>query len=323
MRTLLGVLQLIRLPLLLTALADASVVAVVHHGGLAWDALVPLWVCAAGLYVFGMAGNDWFDRASDREAMQAGSAGRANPIVAGLVPDVVALGVVMLSGVAAVVVASLSPHVNEWATLAGLAMALAYNAGGKRLPPLGLLLLGGGRAANAGQGILDPATMPYWAVPAVLGFHVVFVSAFAYAWERKRPSLYGNNWLYLLAGCGVVLAAMGLAKQTLGTQYWPAGKGIAAVAAAWVVFLALFVFIFLKVPRLRRGPTLVLMGLSWLIVLDWAFCYAAGLPQTGALFGALLAGVYAARIGMRRLARVLQPKAAAPPARTPRRRRRR
>ena len=128
-------------------------------------------------------------------------------------------------------------------------------------------------------------------MPGIIGFHVIFVSAFAYAWEAKRPPLGGNNWFILLALCSLSLLGLGLARQKLGAVLWPAGGSLWPVGAAWGVFAVLFLAIFARALRGRRGGLLVHSGLSWLIVLDWAFVYAGGQKQAGVLFAALLACV--------------------------------
>jgi len=297
-KTLLAILRLVRFPLIFTALADASVVVVLRAEGLDWPALAGVWAAAAGLYVFGMAGNDLFDVRRDRRAASTRRSGRINPVASGEMPFALAVGVALAGVSAAAAAAAMSPAVNPWMTLAVAGMALAYNAGAKFATPVGLLLLGGIRAANAAQGLTGTETLSFWAVPAVIGGHVIFISAFAHAWERKRPPLYGNNWFYLMALCAAALLGLGLARRHLHVDFWPAGEGLGRVGGTWLLFVAVFFWIFLKAPARRRGPLLVLVGLSWLIVLDGAFVLAAGLTRAGWLFGGLLAAVVCSTRGV-------------------------
>ncbi len=293
MKTLLAILRLVRFPLIFTAFADASVVVCLRAEGLDWPALAGLWAAAGGLYVFGMAGNDLFDVRRDRRALTARRTGRVNPVASGEIPVALAAGITLAGAATAAAAAALSPAVNPWMTLAVAGMALAYNAGAKLATPVGLVMLGGIRAANAAQGLVGDDVLAFWAVPAILGGHVIFVSAFAHAWEHKRPPLHGNNWFYLLALCAAALLCLALARRHLQVNFWPAGEGLGCVAGAWGLFVAVFFWIFLRAPAGRRGPLLILIGLSWLIVLDGAFVLAAGLTRASWVFAGLLAAVIA------------------------------
>jgi hypothetical protein len=307
MKTLLAILRLVRFPLLFTALADASVIVLLRHGGLFdWSALGPVWLSAAGLYVFGMAGNDLLDARRDRLAGQAGHGGRVNPVAAGQLSPTLAATIALTAAVVALMAAILSPAVNIWIVLAVLGMALLYNGGAKKFPPVGLLLLGLIRAGNAAQGLTGSAMTEWWFVPGLLGMHVLIVSAFAYAWEGKKPPLYGNNWFHLMWLTALTLAGVEMIRKHLGASPWPTGEAW-VVALAWLGFVALFVAIFLKVPRAQRGGLLVYVGLSWLVVLDGAFLLAAGHGQAVWLYGLLLGAVL---LSGRMLRRLSSPRAA-------------
>ncbi len=290
MKTLFAILRLVRFPLIFTAIADASVVVVLRAQGMEWPALGAVSAAAAGLYVFGMAANDLFDVSRDRKARAAGGGGRVNPVASGELPVATAGGVAAAGLGGATAAAMLSSAIDPVVTAAAACMILLYSAGLKRFPPAGLLLLGAIRAANASQGLVGDAAVLWWAVPAVIGGHVLFVSAFAYAWEGKKPPLYGNNWYILLALSAASVLALGTVANRLGVQFWP-GVGLHKIGLAWGLFLLGFLLIFSRAPRRQRGPLLILGGLTWLIVLDYTFILAAELTEPGWLYAALLAGV--------------------------------
>lgn len=294
MKTLQAILRLIRLPLLFTAMADASVVVLLTRG-FDWSALLAVWTAAAGLYIFGMAGNDCFDIQRDRAALQAGHAGRVSPLAASQLSLPLAVAVTLGGAGLALAMARLSPAINPWMTLAALALALLYNSGVKFVPPIGLVLLGAVRAANAAQGLTGGAEHSFWLVPAVIGLHVTFVSSFAYAWEAKQPLLGKRNIAILLAVCALVLADLVMTGHRHAVHFWPTSQGLWMVALAWSAFLAVMILIHRRAPRPQRGPLLILTGLSWLIILDWSFVLAAGFYRAGVIFAVLLAAVLISR----------------------------
>lgn len=288
MQSLLAIARLVRLPLLFTALADASVVVLLTRG-FDWRALSAVWAAAAGLYVFGMAGNDAMDAPADR-ARPSGP-GRVNPVAAGELPRALAAVIALAGATLAVGVAAVCATVNIRFTLIAIGAIAIYNGLAKRWPPAGLLLLGVVRAANAAQGLTGDWTVAWWLAPALIGAHVVFVSAFAYAWEAKRPRLTWFGTVILIGAC--FAAAVGLiAADMFGrVALWPATPGrLWIVAVAWGLFLLLFAAIARKAPRSQRGPLLIFTGLSWLIVLDWSFLLAADVCEGGLLMAALLGG---------------------------------
>jgi len=293
-------LRLIRFPLLFAALADASVAAMlVRQGEFDVAALMAVWLAAGGMYVFAMAANDVFDAGPDRQAQQAGRFSRINPVASGELAFPVAAAVAFGGAGLAVAAAVASPAVNDWAVVAGLAAVVLYNVGAKRFPPVGLVMLGAVEAAYAGLALTGGEALRWWAVPTILACHVIFIRAFAHAWQRKRPPLYGNNWFILLAACSACLLALGWARQRLGAEFWPAGERLGNVGMMWGVFLIVFGAIFLRAARAQRGPLLVLAGTAWLILLDFAFVQAAGYNRPSMLFLGLLAGMVLATQLMR------------------------
>ncbi len=303
MKTLLAILRLIRLPLLFTALADATVVVVIIAKDIHWPALEAVWGATAGLYLFGVALNDVIDARRDRATEASGAFGRVNPVAGGDLPAPAALAIALLGALLAFTAAWASEYVNITMTATAAGLILAYNLGLKRFPPIGLPILGAIRAAWAAQGLVGDDMLTLWAVPAVIAAHTVFVSAFAYAWEGRKPPLYGNNWLHLLAVCAAALVGLGMAPDKWGAGFWPADRSLSKVYLTWALFIAVFGGIFARLPRTQRGQVLRFFGLVWLILLDYSFVLAAGVTQPGLIFVALLACVFVSVQAMRMLAR--------------------
>ncbi len=291
MKTLTALLVVLRLPLLPSVLANASVVVVLmgKGAGLPWAALVPAWVAAAGIYVFGAAGSVLVDAPRDR---QRPPAERTNPIVTGDLPDWLA-GLLALAGAAAAAgtafgfAGALEPKT----VLAALALTAVWLGGAKRWPPSALVLAALVHAAVAAMGLTGEAVLRWWAVPGILAAHALLVEAFAYAWEGQRPPLYGNNWFHLLVAVGVVLVVLTAVGQRRPVQWWPAQRSLGIVGATWALFAVVFALIFTRVSPPRRGPALRVIGAGWMILLDLAFVTTAGADAATGLFLALLAAM--------------------------------
>jgi len=289
MTTLFAILRLIRLPMLFCFLADAAVVVLLAGGEqIPYADLKAVWLAAAGLYLFATAGNDAIDARRDR---QSPLPGRTNPIATGDLPATVAVVLAGLGAVLAATAAVVSPVIHAPATFAAIAMIAVYNGGAKRFPPLGLVLLGLIRAANASQPLTGGPADQWWAVPAIIALHTIFVSAFAYAWERRRPPLYGNNWFHLLVLVAVGVAAFGMAAQKGAIHLWPPDLGLTQVWLVWALFALVFGAIFSRAGAAQRGPLLRLVGLNWLILLNYSFILSAGLRRPGWVYLALAAAV--------------------------------
>ena len=97
-------------------------------------------VTSVALYWFGMAANDLFDRDKDRRA------GVPRPLVTGAVSAIEVTAILFLLAAVALAIGfrlqALAP------ITAILVLSLLYNAGGKRIPAIGNLLMGGCRAGN-------------------------------------------------------------------------------------------------------------------------------------------------------------------------------
>ncbi|NLF32120.1 MAG: hypothetical protein GX591_14695 [Planctomycetes bacterium] len=291
MTTLPAILRLLRPHLLPVYLANASVVVLLtdRGGDLPWAALAPAWLAAAGLHVFAAAGGDLVDARRDR---QRPPDERTNPIATGALADwlvgLIALAAAALAAGAAV---GFGGALEPITVLAALGLTAVFLGGARRWPPAGLLLTALIQAAVAAMGLTGEAVFQWWAVPGILGAHTLLVSAFAYAWEGRRPPLYGNNWFHLLVATGAVLAVLTAAAQRWSVQWWPSEAKLNTVFLTWGLFALVFAVIFTRVSRARRGAMLRLVGMNWLILLDLAFVTTVGADRATWLFLVLLAAV--------------------------------
>jgi hypothetical protein len=152
-----------------------------------------------------------------------------------------------------------------------------YDFAGKYLVALGLLSLGMIRFLHAA--VAAPWLPVVWH-PLLLLNHVVILSAVAYHWEEKRPSLTRAHWVTVLGGLAgvnvLVLGSIGWRRgdQTLGglitaLEIKPA---LILPAAAIVMFLVVAWMVRRRNRAARdAGQKLMLYGLLWLIVYDAAF----------------------------------------------------
>ncbi len=157
----------------------------------ATDALGLTLACGVSVlaYWFGMATNDVLDFRKDREL----APGRPLPSGALGLRAAMIVAAVLLSG--AYVVAAFARVLPAlWALVV---LILVYNAGGKRVPVLGNLLMGSCRAANlllgasavAGVSILDVLRSPQLvAAAAVLGLYIAAVTAISVLEDRAHDS---------------------------------------------------------------------------------------------------------------------------------------
>jgi hypothetical protein len=297
MKTLFAIGRLVRLPMLFCFLADAAVIVLLRAGeDIPYDDLKAVWLAAAGLYLFATAGNDAVDAHRDRRTPPPG---RTNPIATGDLPVIAGVVLAIVGAAVAAAAAVTSPIVHAPTVLVAMAMIAVYNAGARRFPPIGLVLLGLIRAANAAQTLTPDVATQWWAIPAVIAAHTIFVSAFAYAWERRRPPLYGNNWFHLLVLVAAAIAGLTVAAQRWSVRFWPAGTALTQVWLVWGLFALVFVAIFTRTGPAQRGPLLRMVGLNWLILVDYAFLLAAGLRRPGWVYLILAA---AAAVSIRLMA---------------------
>ena len=281
---LLPVLQLTRMALVFTAIADSQCELL-----LGWarrgDAQGALFIPAAqvlsillvsiGLYGFGMSLNDIIDRRRDAQI----AAGR--PLPSGRIGLVTAHVICILLALAALLAgahyARISHHhgILSFLLVIGTGLLIAfYDAAGKYLVAPGLLSLGFIRFCHA---VVPSPELPVLWHPLLLLNHVTILSTIAYVWEAKRPALTKLHWWGVLGGLGLFDAlAMavvawrrydGSIPEALGLTY-----GLLLPAGAVLLFVALGAYVRRSLPTRRAaGQKLMLFGLLWLIVYDACF----------------------------------------------------
>ncbi|MEM8875799.1 MAG: UbiA family prenyltransferase [Planctomycetota bacterium] len=263
---LLSVLQLTRMALVFTAVADAQA-ALLLAGRWEWQTSVAAAGMSVGLYGFGMTFNDIVDQRRDAQIAKTRPlpSGRLRPVTAHLLA-----ALLLIAGLGfGAWLATMMPDFRMTLTLvvATAVLIAFYDLAGKYLVAPGLLALGMIRFFHA---VVPASPLPVELHALVLLHFVAALSAVCYGLEQKRPLLRPLHVMLVLAGLAVMDAAI-LYRRGLAIFEMPplavasllfALLGF-AVAGGWLV----------SVTRDSRalGKRLMLVGLLWLIVLDAAF----------------------------------------------------
>ena len=284
---LLSLLQLTRMALVFTAIADGLCTVMLSTQREAradgvpfrelmadrWHWAVLAAAVSAGLYGFGMTLNDIIDRRRDSQIAPGRPlpSGRIGVVTAHVI--CAALGLLALTAGGAY--AALS---DDWMSLvlvvwAGMLIAF-YDLAGKYLVAPGLLTLGLIRFFHAL--VPDPRVPLLWH-PLLLLNHVAILSTVAYLWEEKRQALTKIHWWVVLGGLGVIdlLAVVLVAQRSLYNNkayrldvrpelLLPLAAAAAFVLVAWLIRRR-------SATSREAGQKLMLFGLLWLIVYDAAF----------------------------------------------------
>jgi 4-hydroxybenzoate polyprenyltransferase len=286
---LLTLLQLTRMALVFTAIADASCTLLLSARRatppgesmllhLQPDRIVLAALISVGLYGFGMSLNDIIDRRRDSQL----APGR--PLPSGRLDLYTAYGICAALALLALVCGSLfvrrgglEGDMMSIVLVVGTALLISfYDIAGKYLVAPGLLALGLIRFFHAL--IPDPSIPLLWH-PLLLLNHVTILSTVAYVWEEKRPALTKLHLWTVAAG---LLAANGLGVLLVVLRRphdWHARLDItwplAVPAAAAVAFVLVAWTIKRRAHTSREaGQRTMLFGLLWLIVYDAAFVAA-------------------------------------------------
>jgi hypothetical protein len=294
-KRLLGVLQLTRMALVFTAIADSFcsliLLAKSPHGGMPLDPdqlLTParyLTVAAIsiGLYGFGMSLNDIIDRRRDRQiaAHRPLPSGRVGVITAHVICALLMFGALG----AAAFYWKLSGYSRSFIYMVvAVALIWFYDVAGKYLVAFGIVTLGLIRFFHV---LVAAPTVPVLWHPLLLFNHVVLLSMVAYRWEQKRPTLTRVHM-------GIIIASLALVDSiaiiVLGTirgggdgdvitalrldpsMMWR--PGLLVPIGAVVGFILVAMYIRWRTPGLRdAGQKLMLYGLLWLTVYDACFIF--------------------------------------------------
>jgi hypothetical protein len=288
---LLTVLQLTRMALVFTAIADAQcglllrVGTNLRPGQALAGVLRPEWMLAVGaisvgLYGFGMSYNDIIDRRRDQQiaAFRPLPSGRIGILTAHLVCVMLAVSAAAGGVLLYLTGAGAMPMVLVGVTLGLIAF---YDLAGKYLVGPGLLALGLVRFFQA----LVPAARTHWPyVPVVwhplwLLNHVAILSTVCYWWEEKRPALTRRHWWGVFGWLAAIDAAVIAVVGSDGPGSFVGNLGMRWQLLMPVAASALFVGVAWRIRRTsatRReaGQKAMLYGLLWLIVYDASFVAA-------------------------------------------------
>lgn len=285
--SLLPVLQLTRMALVFTAIADSLCALMLWARWENDPGILSPWrifgvvLVSIGLYGFGMTLNDIIDRRRDRTlaAHRPLPSGRIGLVTAYMI--CLLLGVLtLIGGITLIVTTPIEDRAAGWASMLLIlwtaTLIVFYDLAGKYLVAVGLLTLGFVRFFHA----LIPA--PQWPLiwhPLLLLNHVTILSAVAYRWEQKRPSLTDLHWRGLLGALAVVnVMVIGLVcwlryrpGATFAEILWiQPGLLLPVIAMLLFVAVAYSIYWWSDTPR-QAGQNVMLYGLLWLIVYDAAF----------------------------------------------------
>lgn len=289
---LLSLLQLTRMALVFTAIADSQCALLLATNGRPSVVQVLAMLAASiGLYGFGMSLNDIIDRRRDRQIashrpLPSGRVGiLAAYAICGLLALLAILGGIFFSA------ASGNRLAPELVVVTLLCIGF-YDLAGKYLVGPGLLTLGLVRFFHAlipaaglhGDGLAVISVPAVWH-PLLLLTHVAVLSALAYRWEEKRPSLTRRHWWGVLGSLVAIDALViwfvgrhgpGTFEQNLNLRWQLILPLVAALAFAFVAWR-----VRRTTPASREaGQKAMLLGLLWLIVYDACFvaAYVGWLP---------------------------------------------
>lgn len=220
--------QLFRLPNLFTVPGDALAGGVLVSGGLldpklAWASLVVMLLYMAGLLL-----NDFFDRKEDAEERPE------RPIPAGQASPHVVLGVGLIMIVGALGIAWLT--CGRDATMAAGVLTLCivlYDAGGRKIPVIGQLLMGACRGGSVAVGAYAMGPLTDWSVRAI-AVALVYTAAITVV-AAKETSVKPPKRLAFFPGLILVVTAVMIGwRNDWGSFYMPA-----VMLMGWGAFEAL------------------------------------------------------------------------------------
>ena len=240
--------------------------------------MLSITAVSVGLYGFGMSLNDIIDRRRDRQiaAHRPLPSGRVGVTTAHTICAILGLGAVG----GGVIYSSLSGH---WMSLVlvfcAAGLIVFYDLAGKYLVAPGLLALGLIRFLHA---LVPAPQIPVLWHPLLLLNHVAILSAIAYAWEHKRPTLTRIHWWVVLGGLAIIDAlVVALVLKRHGIDGLRLTPWLALPGGAVVGFMCVGSWIWRhRAKRREAGQKLMLYGLLWLIVYDacFVFAYAGWFP---------------------------------------------
>lgn len=306
-------LQLTRIALVFTAIADIWLVAMLAHGAgpqadlVLLEPRLPLWatlvctaVVAAGMYMFGMSLNDVLDIRRDRTFAPE------RPLPAGRIGLREAVAITVSSLLIAIVAAVPLGMVSTLLAIATAGMVLFYNSLGKHVPGVGVVTLGLIRGMH--MLIAAPSLVYCWPVWLTVS-HVIGISAAGYRLEEKRPALTGGQVWVVVGSWAFLTVGMTLWMSRSDALFVPALPWIwLGPTAAALAFVGVAIWTTQSHPNHPRaaGGLLIKRGLLWLIIYDAAWLASAELWWQAVVVAALLPAAMISMSVMRRLKELLE-----------------
>ncbi len=270
--------------------------AIEEEPGTAALTLRPLWLLliggaasATGLYAFGAALNDLLDTKRDRALRPE------RPIASGQLPLEAAFSVVAGTLMVAVLGATVFGTTATVLTLALAAAILVFNAAGKFIPAVGLVLLG---LIYAGHMLVpNPSLRFIWPVWLVMT-HALVVAAVCHRIARKVPTISARAGVAAAAGWGlstVVLLWAGLGRRDEGDGLWPdwVSPGAAIPPLLLAVLCAAWCWRRVRMtgPGPRAAEKVGRYGALWLTLYGAGWLFGAGhTPEAWILVALAVAG---------------------------------
>lgn len=260
-------------------------------------ATLPLWLllgggamAGVGLYGFGAGLNDLLDAHRDRILQPS------RPIAGGALPAELAVTVVAASLLCSVLGATVFGTPAVLATLLLATAVLIFNALGKFVPAIGMLLLSVIYAGHA----LVPNLRVSFLVPAWwVMTHAMVIAGMSHSLGRRSPAISKRAAGFAIAGwigCGVALAA--LAWERIPGEVWPAwvpwSAGLWPVGGALLLGIQIYRRWRTLGPGPKLGEKIVRYGAIWPTVYGFGWLAGMGAWRSAAILGALaLAGALA------------------------------
>ena len=279
MRRILAVLQIMRVALALTAVADVWTLMLLKLPGQSalQDPVTQLILAGLAsffLYSFGMTLNDLLDARRDRlfapwRPIPRGSLSIPGAIVLSLV--------LMLMGLfSAALLSWFEPTSFPIALMLAMAICLLivfYNATGKYLGYVGFIAMGLIRGVNC---LMGRPSADFFILSLFLFTHIAIASAISYRLESKRPRLRLSGIWKLLVGVGLIDAlatALMLWRGNVTRAMLIDTAGPAVVALFYCIWVIRQIFQHQAPPR-QRGERIMLIGLFTLFAYDSALLAA-------------------------------------------------
>lgn len=257
----------------------------------------PLWLllgggvlAAVGLYGFGAGLNDMLDAHRDRVLRPT------RPIAGGALPPEAGVSIVAVSLLLSVLGATVFGTGAVLATLFLSAAILIFNALGKFIPAIGMVLLS---VIYAGHALVPNLSVTFLVPAWWVMTHAMIISGLSHSLGRKSPVISRRAAGFALGGWVVCSVGLGvLAWERAGGAVWP--EWVAWNALIWpsVAAVILGLQILRRTRTLGAGPKLgekvARYGAFWPTIYGVGWLAGVGAWRSAAIMGGLaLAGLLA------------------------------